>query len=254
MSGFAAFLGKELTEIRRTWRIWVVPGILVFMGLMSPVLAKITPALLGSLTAAQPGVVIQIPEATPADAVAQWVKNLTQIVLIAEIIAAAGLVSGERRRGTTVLVLTKPVSRDAFVLAKWVSEIALVTVATLVAGIGCYLVTLLVFGSAPLGMFVETTLLWLALAAFFDSLVFALSVGTGSTAAAAGIGMGGYFLVSALTIWAPTRALSPAGLLVAITAAPAGQQYPVAASLAVTLLLTAGLLWLAVAMFRRQEL
>ena len=45
MSGFGAFLAKELTEIRRTWRIWVVPGIVIFMGLTSPVLAKLTPAL-----------------------------------------------------------------------------------------------------------------------------------------------------------------------------------------------------------------
>ncbi|MBA4370563.1 MAG: hypothetical protein C0418_03170 [Coriobacteriaceae bacterium] len=254
MSGFAAFLAKEFTEIRRTWRIWVVPGILIFVGLTSPVLAKLTPALIGSITAGQPGFVIEIPDPVPADAVAQWVKNLTQMVLIAEIVAAAGLVSGERRRGTTILVLTKPVSRDAFVLAKWVSEMALVTVATLVAAAGCYLVTLAVFGTAPLGLFVETTALWLVLAAFFDALVFALSVWTGSTAAAAGIGIGGYFLVSALTVWAPARAMTPAGLLVAVTAAPSGQGFPVTFALPVTLVLTAGLLLLAVALFRRQEL
>ena len=32
MTGFTAFLWKEFVEIRRTWRIWVIPGMLVFFG------------------------------------------------------------------------------------------------------------------------------------------------------------------------------------------------------------------------------
>jgi ABC-2 type transport system ATP-binding protein len=32
MHGFAVFLGKEFTEILRTWRLYVVPGILLFFG------------------------------------------------------------------------------------------------------------------------------------------------------------------------------------------------------------------------------
>ena len=39
MTGFGAFMQKELTEIRRTWRLWVIPGILVFFGVTSPIIA-----------------------------------------------------------------------------------------------------------------------------------------------------------------------------------------------------------------------
>ena len=47
MSGFAAFAGKEAREILRTWRIWVLPGILLFFALTGPVLAKLTPQQIG---------------------------------------------------------------------------------------------------------------------------------------------------------------------------------------------------------------
>ena len=54
MTGLVAFLRKELTEIRRTWRLWVIPGMLVFLGLTSPVIAVLTPALVHSMAATQP--------------------------------------------------------------------------------------------------------------------------------------------------------------------------------------------------------
>ena len=123
MTGFGAFLWKEFVEIRRTWRIWVIPGMLVFFGVTSPIIAALTPALVRSMAASQPGVVIQIPPPTALDAYGQFLKNLNQFVLIAVIIAGAGVVSGERSSGTAVLALTKPLSRGAFVLAKILSQI-----------------------------------------------------------------------------------------------------------------------------------
>ena len=102
MTGLVAFLRKELTEIRRTWRLWVIPGMLVFFGLTSPIIAALTPALVHSMTAAQPGVVIQLPAPTALDASAQFLKNLDQFVLIAVVIAGAAVVSGERASGTAI--------------------------------------------------------------------------------------------------------------------------------------------------------
>jgi ABC-2 type transport system permease protein len=113
MTGFGAFLRKEVTEIRRTWRLWVIPGMLVFFGVTSPIIAALTPALVRSMAASQPGVVIQLPAPTALDAYAQFIKNLDQFVLLALVITGAGIVSGERASGTAILVLTKPLSRGA---------------------------------------------------------------------------------------------------------------------------------------------
>ena len=43
VNGFRAFLRKELRETRKTWRLWVLPGILVFLGVSTPILAAATP-------------------------------------------------------------------------------------------------------------------------------------------------------------------------------------------------------------------
>src|SRR5665647_131722 len=43
MSGPVVFARKEALEILRTWRIWVLPGILLFFALTGPVLARFTP-------------------------------------------------------------------------------------------------------------------------------------------------------------------------------------------------------------------
>jgi ABC-2 type transport system permease protein len=102
---------KELTEIRRTWRLWVIPGMLVFFGVTSPIIAALTPALVKSVAASQPGVVMRVPTPRALDAYAQFLKNLDQFMLIAVIIAGAGVVSGERGSGTAILALTKPLSR-----------------------------------------------------------------------------------------------------------------------------------------------
>jgi ABC-2 type transport system permease protein len=109
MTGLGAFVRKELTEIVRTWRIWVIPGMLVFFGITSPIIAALTPALVQSMTASQPGVVIRVPPPTALDAYAQFLKNLDQFVLIAIVISGAGAVSGERSSGTAILALTKPI-------------------------------------------------------------------------------------------------------------------------------------------------
>ena len=42
--GFDSFVRKEATEIFRTWRIWVLPGIALFFALSGPALAKLDPA------------------------------------------------------------------------------------------------------------------------------------------------------------------------------------------------------------------
>ena len=75
------------------------------------------------------------------------------MVLLALIIGGGGLVSGERASGTAIIVLTKPVSRAAFVLAKLVAELVLLLVATMVATVVTLLVTRALFppvAAAPL--------------------------------------------------------------------------------------------------------
>ncbi|MHC4563904.1 MAG: ABC transporter permease [Planctomycetota bacterium] len=254
MTGFLAFLSKEFLEIRRTWRIWVLPGMIVFFAVASPIVALVTPALVASIAGSQPGVVIQLPDPVALDAHQQFLKNLSQIVLIAVLIAGAGAVSGERRAGTAVLVLTKPVSRQGFVLAKVISLQALLVAATAIGTVVCMVMTFALFGSSPIGSLVAGVSLWLVLALMMVALMALLSVLFSSTGAATGVGLGFYFVMAVLSSWSPAAEYSFVGLGSLAAAALAGRPtqvgWPVATAVVAGLALGATAVW----SFRRLEL
>lgn len=255
MSGLTAFLGKELREILRTWRIWVLPGIVLFFAISGPPLAKITPELLGSLmTDQQPGVVIQLPDPTYVDAYLQWTKNLSQMVLFAVIIMFGGIISAEKKSGTAALVLTKPLSRSAFVLAKFVSQAALVALPVMAGALATWGITYAVFGEAPLLPLAEATGAWLVFALMFVALMELLSAALDSQAGAAGMGFGAYILLSVAGLWGPALDYTPAGLVGAPTNLVMGKTaalgWPLASAVAIAALCVAG----AVLVFRRREL
>lgn len=253
MSGFRAFLGKELWEIVRTWRIWVLPGIVLFFAVTGPVIARFTPQLLQAV-APDTGLVIQIPAPTFLDAYLQWTKNLVQIVTFAMIIIFAGAVSGERRSGTAVLVLTKPLSRTAFIVAKYLSQGALL-VGTVTGGAAAtWISTWAVFGQAPVGPLAQATGVWLVWALVILGIMIFLSALVGSQAGAAGLGLGAFVLLSIATIWPPAARYSPAGLLGAPSDIALGRAGPLLWPVVTALALAGCALAAAVAAFSRKEL
>lgn len=254
MTGFGAFLGKELTEIRRTWRIWVIPGMLLFFGVTSPIIAVMTPALVKSMAASQPGVMIQLPRPTSLDAYGQFIKNLDQFVLIAVVITGAGVVSGERSSGTAILALTKPLSRGAFVLAKIVSQLTLLVAATALGTAACVLVTAAVFEGAVAGKVIAAVALWLVYASLLVVVMTLLSASLRSRGAAAGAGLGFFFLTLLLSNWGPAARYTFLGLTPAIRDALIGEPVSLGWPLMTAVGAIAVTAAMAVAIFERQEL
>lgn len=254
MSGYSAFLGKEWLEIRRTWRIWVIPGMLLFFGLTSPILALVAPSLVSSLAGSKPGMTITLPPATAYDAGAQFLKNLSQLVIFALILGGAGSVSGERSSGTAVLAITKPLSRSAFVLAKLSADLLLLVGATVVAVLLCGAVTLALFGTVSWRPLLSAIGLWLAFAILLTSAMSCFSVRLRSRGAAAGAGLGFFFLTLLVAMWPAASRYSFTGLSSQAAAALAGGTvawaWPVG-----TAILASGLfaLW-SMATFEGQEL
>jgi ABC-2 type transport system permease protein len=254
MSAFRPFLRKELVEIRRTWRLWVIPGMLVFLGVTSPIIAAVTPALVRSMAASQRGVTIRIPPPTALDAYAQFIKNLDQFVLIAVVIAGAAVISGERASGTAILVLTKPLSRRAFVVAKVLSQVALLLAATALGTAACLATTAVVFDGSGAARLVTAVAVWLLYATLLIVVMTLFSAAFRSRGAASGAGLGYFFLTLLLASWGPMARYSFLGLIPATGHALVGQPmslgWPVATALVGILVGVA----LAVRVFERQEL
>lgn len=253
MKALVRFLGKEAREMVRTWRLPVLGGLVLFFALTGPVLALYTPELLKSLGTQQPGVVIKLPDPTWRDAYLQWTSNLSEIVAFVTLIVGAGAIAGEVSNGTTTLVLTKPVSRVSFVLAKALSLMGLVT-ATVLAGMALtQVVTYATFGTAPAAELWQPTAVWLAFAAVLVSLTTLLSA-VMPTLAAAGTGIAVFLLVSGLGFLDPVKRYSPVGLLTGTTDMLLGKDpalgWPLVTGAALTVLLLA----LASGLFARREL
>lgn len=239
MTGFHAFLGKEFREIVKTWRIWVLPGIVLFFAVTGPVVARLTPQLVQAL-APDTGLVIQIPDPTSLDAYLQWTKNLVQLVTFAIILLFAGAVSAERRSGTAVFVLTKPLSRTAFIVAKGLAQGAFLVGTAAVGAAVTWALTSAVFGEAPVGPLAGATGVWLVWGLMILGIMVFLSSLVGSQAGAAGLGLGAFVLFSIASIWGPAVRYSPAGLLGApsdILVGRAGSLlWPVVTGLALTVI------------------
>ena len=253
MSGFAALLRKELLEQWRTMRLPLVATVFLLVGLSSPLLARFTPEILRAVGGDQFQIVLPTP--TAAAAYDQLAKNLGQFGALVAVLLAMGSVATEKERGTAALILTKPASRGAFLLAKIVAIGTTLGISTAIAAAGAWFYTLILFEPLPLGGFVAALILqWLALVAY-ASITFLGSTLTRSALAAAGLGVAAFIVLGILGIVPAIGRYLPTGLGAPARALALGQPGvdalgPTVASVA----LIAGLLLIAWLAFRRQEL
>jgi ABC-2 type transport system permease protein len=230
---------------------------LLFFALSGPLMAKYTPEILRAVGGSEMAALVKaMPKPSYLDAYGQWIKNLSQIGLFAIIIIYGGLISSEQKDGTAILVLTKPLSRRSYVVAKATVHAAFLAVTVGISTVLTWVVTRIVFDRAPGTQLWYSVVAWLALAFFFLGVMTLLSSLLGSQAGAAGIGLAVFAALSVAGMWEPLRRFTPAGLIQAPAMLAAGKQ---AAALVVSPVITscglAILLVLAAAeVFRTKEL
>jgi ABC-2 type transport system permease protein len=254
MNGTLVFARKEGLEIVRTWRIWVLPAIILFFAVTAPVLARYTPEIVGAVAGDQLGR-ITLPPATYLDAYGQWIKNLSQITVFALIIIYGGIVSSETSSGTAILVLTKPMSRGAFVVVKAITHSVFLVVLIVVGTLATWALTAAVFGQAPAAPLWSSSLIWLVLGEFYIALMTFFSTLIPTATGAAGAGIGAFVLVTIGAIWKPLSDHSPAGLGSQAAALAAEKPVPdLLWPVLVSLALAVALVTAAAQLFRRKEL
>ncbi len=183
---FGTAVAKELKQQWRTKRVLVVTAVFVLFGLTSPLVAKFTPELLLSIEGAEQFADL-IPEPTTADAMAQYIKNITQFGFILVIVLGMGAVAGEKDKGTATMILSKPLTRWAFLLSKFLAQAAVYLVAVMFGAVGAYYYTTVLFGGLDLGPFLfGNILLWLWLLVFTAVTLLGSTLAR-TTAVAAGI-------------------------------------------------------------------
>jgi ABC-2 type transport system permease protein len=255
MDGFTVMFRKELLEAWRSQRLLVVAVIFLLLGIISPVGAKYLPELLKTLGAGQQGVQIIVPAPTVNDAITQFLKNVAGTGVFVALLLPMGVIVREKEQGTASFVLTKPVSRQAFLAAKALALCAVLTIGVALATVAAYFYTAVLFQPVPIGAFLGCALLVLLSLLVYASFTFLGSALTSSPLAAVGVGLAAWLVLSLLGILPHVGPYTPAGLVEAAGAVARGmatEQLPlsVIANLVLILVVLLGT-WLA---FSRQEL
>jgi ABC-2 type transport system permease protein len=210
MTGFATLLRKELLEQWRTTRLPVVATVFLLVGLSSPLLARFTPEILKAVGGGQFEIILPTP--TAADAYDQLAKNLGQFGALIAILLAMGSVAAEKERGTAALILTKPASRAAFLLAKIIAIGTTLGVSTAIAAAGAWFYTFVLFEPLPIGGYAGAAILqWLALMSY-ATITFVGSTLTRSALAAAGLGVAALIVLGVASVVPAIGHLLPSGL------------------------------------------
>jgi ABC-2 type transport system permease protein len=251
---FFVVLRKELIEQWRTKRILIVAAVLVIFGLASPLLAKVIPDLLKAIPNAPAALAGLFPTPTVADAISQYIKNMSQFGVLLAVLISMGSIAQEKERGTAAMLLTHPVSRFTFLLAKFVALACTFAISLAVAAIGCWYYTLLLFQSVPWGPFMALNGLMLLVFLVYVAVTLLCSTLVRTQGAAAGLAFGALILIAGvgslprIDRYFPGRLFSWGGTIVLGGAAPAWPAFWI------SLGSIAGALAIAWLVFRRQEL
>lgn len=120
---------KEQLEAFRNYQ-WIILSIaFIFIGILNPFTALITPTLMENLLPVD--IASTFPEPTAVDAWAQFYKNTPQLGLVLMLLMFSSKMGKELREGTLTIFITKGVRREAFFFSKWGSALFTWTVVLL---------------------------------------------------------------------------------------------------------------------------
>jgi len=253
MTAFATLVRKEVSESRRTLRLPAVLVTFLFLGILAPLMAFATPDLVRATGNA--ALAAALPQPTIADAIDSFLKNIDQIGSFVAILLTMGLIANDRERGTAAFVLTKPVSRGAYLAARFLPVAALLGAGVAIAATAAYLYGSALFAPpSAVGLAGAGALLWLSL--LVPAAITFLASTVGRSAMVAAMAGFAWWVASSLVVALPRvgsdlpGGLSVAARAVALGGAPGNVLLPMVTSLAVVLL-ALGASWAA---FRTQEL
>jgi ABC-2 type transport system permease protein len=156
MSGLRPLLKKEIKEQIRTNRLLIVGGIFLFFGIATPLILKYLPQII-QLSGEQ--IPVSLPPPTAIQSLAEYAGTIGQLGVLMTVLIAMGSIANELRQGTAVMVLSKPVSRAAYVNAKLIAASLTFLTALAVASLFSFAYTVWLIGPTAAVPFLQLNLL-----------------------------------------------------------------------------------------------
>ncbi len=205
LSTLLILIKKDLVEQWRTKKILILTIIFLFVAISSPIMAKILPEILKSVSV--PGMKITLPDPTYLDAIDQYIKNISQIALLVIIFLVAGAVSDEKSCKTLEILLTKPISRTEFVLSKFKSYFINIVAVFVVCSTIFYFYTTSIFTSFNFLNFIIMAALVLLYILMIVAITILASTIVKNSIIAGGIGFVSYIIFG--TVFSLIESLKP---------------------------------------------
>jgi len=243
----------ELLRVLRTKRWIALFGVYVFFGLIGPLSARYLNELLARSAEVQGGVVIEAPPPVPADGIAQYISNASQLgILVVAIVAAGAFVM---KPEVATFFRSRVQSTVRLLVPRYVMALLLSSVAFIAGTVAAWYETVVLLGAVrgsgiAIGIGYEVLAL-----AFVVAIVAAVSSRAKSMLATVLISLVALLLlplaglIEGVGEWLPTRLIAAMNDLV--RDATAGD---FTKAVVVTVVATAGLLWLAVWGHRTREI
>lgn len=143
MNTYKSFFKKEIMESWRTFKLPLLLLLFIFLGLLNPFTALLTPEIL-ELTMGD-YITIQFPDPTSIDSWMQFYKNIPQLGLIIFIIVYSTIVNKDIGEHTLINIVTKGARRSSIILAKFTSLVFQWTIYLMISFIITWAYTLYYF-------------------------------------------------------------------------------------------------------------
>ncbi|MGN0659842.1 MAG: ABC transporter permease [Emergencia sp.] len=119
MRQITAFLGKEMLQLHRSGRLWILLLLFILFGISSPAMARLTPWLFETMadSFAEIGLIYVGTEVTSLTSWAQFYKN-APVMLLIFLLMFSGIITAETEKDTVTLMLAKGLSRTGFLASK----------------------------------------------------------------------------------------------------------------------------------------
>lgn len=194
MTNFFTMFKKEIREQWKSYKILFVPVVFIILMVTQPISMKLLPTLLKNEM--PKGAVIHIPTPNSAEIMATIFGKFESMGIILLIIITMGAIAGERDKGITSLVLSKPIKRSTFFLSKWAAY-TILALGSFVIGmiVSAYYTVNLFHGNLLFGDVTISTVLYLPVIMLIISISLCFSSFIKSPMYAGFLSVATYFLI-----------------------------------------------------------
>ncbi|HLT96386.1 MAG TPA: hypothetical protein VK070_06320 [Acidimicrobiia bacterium] len=245
----------EWLRLTRTKRWIALVGVYLFFGLLGPFTARYMAEIISFAGGELEGATIELPPPVPADGMIQYVSSVTQIGTLVAVVVAAGSVAFDAIPEMGVFLRTRVRDLSRILTPRVVVVTTALLASFLIGALAAWYETRVLIGPLDAGSVVIGSALSMLYLVFVVALVTAVAqrartvIGTVMVSILILLLLPIFGISEAVGRWLPSHLASS---LAALSAGEAAADYLPAA--AVTVVVTAGLWWLALELARRREL